>query len=129
MATTPTIAAQHLNPISNLVCGATSLVGKEGQAVTISGSEVVLSTVATEFCLPLVAGNTAGGAVLVAGVGSTVPVKVTGVIAKGAELASNGDGTFKTAVSTNVVVAVALEASTATGDFILAHVTGRFVKA
>ena len=48
-------------------------------------------------------------------VGTTIAI-TTGVIAQGALVQSNGDGTVKTAVSTGYVIGRALQASTATGD-------------
>lgn len=51
------------------------------------------------------------------GVGTTLAI-ATGVIAAGALVQSNGDGTVKTAVSTGFVIGRTLMASGATGDLI-----------
>lgn len=128
MATTPSIAAQHLAPI-NLICGGTTLVGKEGYAVKWAGSNVVINSSQGEWCLPLVGAGAVGAPVTVAGPGSVVPVIVDEAVTAGAELTSNGSGKWETASASDFVTAKALETSTADGDYILAVVLSGYVKA
>lgn len=128
MATTPTIAAQHVAPI-NLICGATTSVGKEGYAYKWGSSDVVINSAQGEYCLPLVGGAAAGEAVVLAGPGSVVPVIVDEAITVGTELTSNGSGKWEAAASSDVVTCRALQTSTANGDYILAVVIGSYVKA
>lgn len=128
MATTPTIAPQHLAPI-NLICGATTAVGKKGYAYKFGTSDVIINSSQGEFCLPLVGEGAVGEAVTLAGPGSVVPVIVDEAISVGIELTSNGSGKFEAAASADWVVAHALQTSTANGDYILAVVVGPYVKA
>lgn len=106
------------------------LTGKEGLAVKISADNtVVQSTLAADVVIGTIhAGNANGKAVEIAGLGKQFEAVAGAVIAAGAELTMTTGGKVITAVSTNIVIGVAITAAAADGDYINA-MSKSYVKA
>ena len=96
------------------------LTGDEGKAVKISAANtVILITGATDVAVGVVqSGNTSGKAVNIAAFGQQGEVEAGAAIVAGAELAVNASGQMITAISTNIVRAIAKTAASGAGEFV-----------
>lgn len=106
------------------VCGATTLVGKEGYAVKLhTDGTVIICTAATDSPIGvLVSGAAVGANVEIALPGSIVPVKLSGTVKQFAHGDVAADATFTTsAYATNTMCVQFLEAGVS-GDLINALV-------
>lgn len=125
MATKPTIAHKHSPYVSHLLAGA-DLRNKEGYAVKLSSGAWVLCDTQGELGFPLIAGANTGEPVTVAmSAGVQCPVIVDDVVAVGGYLTpAVTSGKFEPAGSADISTVIALEASTADGDYIMAITIG-----
>jgi len=88
-----------------------------------TNGNVVLSNTAGEAIAGIIVTGDVGdtlpmGASVTIAITAITPALASGVIAKGAFVSSNGDGSIKTAVTDEAIVGQALEAATAAGDLI-----------
>jgi len=119
-AANPPNAGRHVSGRKTLIADAAITryhvvkIGTDEAHVAVSASATDIPIGIAEDAA-LAAGDPVSVALIPGCVGTTICI-ATGVIAAGALVQSNGDGTVKTAVSTGYAIGRAIQASGATGD-------------
>lgn len=125
------MATIDTNYIASTATAAGDLTGKQWHFGKLSSTGVTTCSVLGERAHGIIGSepNALGGALdFYAEVGKRVKVSASGAISKGDEITTDANGQAKTAVSTNIVTAIAEEAATNANDIITVRQVPAYAK-